>query len=84
MYVPSPSPEYVLGDEHGEKPDEFRLQKKVEPPSLLANVKLAEVLLLWAGGVEPSAVCGGFASTTHEYTVSSPVRSPETARTAKV
>jgi hypothetical protein len=73
VWVPSPSPAYVWGEEHGLKPLASRLQANVEAASLLVNVKLALALLLEAGGVDAIAVSGGIVSTVQVYIVTGPV-----------
>ena len=62
-----------------------RLQAKVEPGSVLAKPKLAEPLLLTAGGVDPIVVFGGTVSTVQPLLAVAPVLpAASVARTAKV
>jgi hypothetical protein len=52
-----------VGDSQGAIPPASRPQTKVEPSSLLVNVKLAEALPLMIGGPELIVVFGGMVST---------------------
>jgi hypothetical protein len=66
--------EYVFGDPHSVKPDPSRLHAKDEFGSLLVNAKVAEALLLSAGGPDAIVVCGATVSIFHVYAVGSDPR----------
>ena len=82
VWLPSDRPARASGVVHATKAAPSRLHSKV-PASFEVNVKLAEVELLTAGGVEVRVVLGAMVSTVHVKLagVASTLRAASRART---